>query len=57
MKRRKATKKLERSYDPTICSCGSGLPCRAYRDAEGIALTNVCDVCEERRITRYRRTA
>jgi hypothetical protein len=56
MKRRAARKKLSLSYDPAICSCGSGLPCRAYRDAEGITLTNVCDVCEERRTSRYRRS-
>jgi hypothetical protein len=54
MKRRKATKKLELSYDPTICSCGSGLKCRTMVDGHGIYLTHVCDRCEQRRTERYR---
>ena len=53
--RRKARKPAPvLSYDPAICSCGSGLPNRDMVDGYGILLTRVCDVCMARRTERYR---
>ncbi len=39
---------------PKDCPCGSGLPCEAEYDGQGIFLDYVCEKCRTEKLGKYR---